>query len=199
MVIWWYYDLFYIHLFAKFPKCTWFMPASEIIFLGSPVPVNKILAALTRSSSVRLSAFFTMRLVLVNCNAQDYFNFNKKCQCQPPPKASIVPHMGFSSCVAVSADILSMWHTAVQCVQCLHSCSPSNLLPHQNSHLFNVCMVTVQLLQYLPLHWKMHNYSSALHGNAINHCQQISNWPVVLNTTFHFIFLCGQPYINVYF
>ena len=55
------------------------MPASEIIFFGSLTSANTILAALNRSSTVKLSAFFYNRkLVIVIYNAQKYYSFNKK-------------------------------------------------------------------------------------------------------------------------
>ena len=40
---------------------------------------------------------------------------------------------------------------------------------------------------------KGYNYSFSFHGNAINHCQFMPKWQIILNVLFHFAFLCGQP------
>ena len=100
------------------------VPASEIIVLGSPDSM-RFLVAFTRSYIPRLSAsYYSCKLAAVIYHAQKSFIYNKRYQCQPPPTACMVPHMGFPSLVVVFADVPGIWHTALWCSQYLYSYSP---------------------------------------------------------------------------
>ena len=79
-----------------------FMPASEIIFLGSLNSVNTILATFSSSSAGRLSASYNWKCAVVIINGQKCFIVSKKYHHQPPPTACMVLHMAlpsFCSCV----------------------------------------------------------------------------------------------------
>ena len=127
-------------------------PALETIFFASSNFTNTILAFFTRSSTAGLLAFlYNRKLSNLQCTEVFYFQ-QRSYQCQPPLMACTVLHMELPSLVVVSADIPSMWHTALQCFWCLHSYSPNTLIPWLKVFFFfNAYIVAVQLFHYLSL------------------------------------------------
>ena len=156
-----------------------FLPASEIILLGSPNSVNTILAALTRSSAVTLLAFFYNRkLAVVIYTAQKcFFFFNKKDH-----SAIHLPRLAWNfiwDCLLVwlYSLVFQAFGTPLYSVfnVCIHIYTDS--LAKVSSFQFPYCCCATAPVFVLVI--KLVLLFFCLSWHAINHCHIMPNWPIM--------------------
>ena len=177
-----------------------FMPASEITFLGGPNSANTIFAALTRSWAARLLPFFTTgKFAVVIYNVQKSFIFNKK-----DISTNHLPQFAWH----FTWDCLLMW-----CLLIWQACG---------TPLYSIFFMSTFIFTNTPTPLLIVSFFQCPHGCCVattpvfisakenvllffwsswqcHHCHLISNWPVVLDVVFPFIFYVWPALLYVCF